>query len=257
MTAIHPRSGPLTDAERATLVFGGGLVVFGDVPGLAAFRDVADGMIRQAFGADPERAHAELAAAELSRRAAELQRGFRRHDEAAATFREVLADVGADIARTCWDWLYLRVLPPHDRSVGDRLGGIGFHRDTWSSNVLAQTNWWTPLYAITEERSLAFYPRYWSAPIANTSGSWDLEQREGRPLVPEPAQRVDARGELRMVVEPGDLLCFSGAQLHASVPNTSGLTRFSVEVRTVNLDDVAAGRGAPNVDGRAPRVAWR
>jgi hypothetical protein len=36
--------------------------------------------------------------------------------------------------------------------------------------------------------------------------------------------------------------------MHSSVPNTSGRTRFSIDFRTVNLDDVAARRGAPNVD---------
>ena len=77
------------------------------------------------------------------------------------------------------------------------------------------------------------------------------------PIVPTPTEPVDVDSELRIVIEPGDLLCFSGAHLHASVPNTSGITRFSVELRTVNAEDVQGRRGAPNVDGEAPRVAWR
>ena len=36
--------------------------------------------------------------------------------------------------------------------------------------------------------------------------------------------------------------------MHSSVPNTSGRTRFSIDFRTVNIDDVIAHRGAPNVD---------
>ena len=60
---------------------------------------------------------------------------------------------------------------------------------------------------------------------------------------------------MRVAIEPGDLLCFSGAHLHAGVPNHTGVARFSIETRTVDADDVAAGRGAPNVDGAAPRVA--
>ncbi len=55
-----------------------------------------------------------------------------------------------------------------------------------------------------------------------------------------------------MVIEPGDFLCFSGAHLHARVPNTSDATRYSVELRTVYADDVTANRGAPNLAGRAP-----
>jgi ectoine hydroxylase-related dioxygenase (phytanoyl-CoA dioxygenase family) len=65
---------------------------------------------------------------------------------------------------------------------------------------------------------------------------------------------VDAGSELRIVIEPGDLLCFSGAHLHASVPNTTAETRCSIELRTVNAEDFARGRGAPDLDGRAPQV---
>jgi hypothetical protein len=42
--------------------------------------------------------------------------------------------------------------------------------------------------------------------------------------------------------------------------NRSGLNRFSAEWRTVDARDFVAGRGAPNVDGLAPRVPlewWR
>jgi len=36
--------------------------------------------------------------------------------------------------------------------------------------------------------------------------------------------------------------------MHSTVPNTSGYTRFSIDFRTVHLDDVIAQRGAPNID---------
>jgi len=35
------------------------------------------------------------------------------------------------------------------------------------------------------------------------------------------------------------------------VPNTSGVTRFSYDLRTLNLDDVLADRGPRNVDSGA------
>ena len=62
-------------------------------------------------------------------------------------------------------------------------------------------------------------------------------------------------GVAAAVVEPGGLLCFSGAHVHAGVPNSAGVARFSVEVRTVGAGDVADDHGAPNVDGEAHRVA--
>ena len=49
---------------------------------------------------------------------------------------------------------------------------------------------------------------------------------------------------------PGGLILFSGAQLHETVPNTTDLARYSIDFRTVHLDDVIAHRGAPNVDSR-------
>ena len=36
--------------------------------------------------------------------------------------------------------------------------------------------------------------------------------------------------------------------MHSSVPNSSGRTRFSIDFRTVHLDDVSRGLGAPNLD---------
>ena len=41
---------------------------------------------------------------------------------------------------------------------------------------------------------------------------------------------------------------FSAAQMHSTVPNNTGRTRFSIDFRTVHLDDVTEFRGAPNVD---------
>jgi len=194
----------------------------------------------------------------------EVQRDVRTDPRMKELFRAALEHVGVDPARSYWDSIYLRVVPPIERGAERQIGRIGFHRDTWSSNVLQQTNWWTTIRPLAADRTIAFYPDYWSRPIANTSADWDLdeiralrrsgERDEDIAIVPEPSEPVDTSSELRIVIEPGDLLCFSGAHLHASVPNVSERTRVSVELRTVNLDDLARGRGAPDIDGRAPKV---
>jgi hypothetical protein len=54
--------------------------------------------------------------------------------------------------------------------------------------------------------------------------------------------------QIRIVCPPGGIILFSAAQMHSTVPNTSGHTRFSVDFRTVNADDALARRGAPNID---------
>jgi hypothetical protein len=193
---------------------------------------------------------------------AELQREVRGDEHVGELVGAALEEVGVDAKRTYWDKIHLRIVPP---VAGDRhIGTIGVHRDTWGSNVLSQTNWWLPIRPLAAERTIAFYPGYWSRPIENTSASWDLdeirqrrrsgERDEDIPIVPEPTEPVDTESELRIVIEPGDLLCFSGAHLHASVPNVTAETRVSMELRTVNADDLARDRGAPDLDGRAPRV---
>lgn len=46
----------------------------------------------------------------------------------------------------------------------------------------------------------------------------------------------------------GDVLCFSGHQLHASAFNRSGRTRVSFEFRLLHSDDEGAEYIPPNVD---------
>ena len=45
-------------------------------------------------------------------------------------------------------------------------------------------------------------------------------------------------------------MLFSAAQLHSSIPNQTGVTRFSIDFRVVNLPDLRAKRGARNVDSK-------
>lgn len=71
------------------------------------------------------------------------------------------------------------------------------------------------------------------------------------PLLPTSQEALPPEEGLAISLLPGDLLCFSGAHLHASVPNTIGKTHLSFETRTVNRGDAMADYGAPNVDGGA------
>jgi hypothetical protein len=260
MSALKVVSGALEDGRRREAIYGGNLLVFEKVPPMVELCAHADALIREALDTDdPVRAQVGLGRDEYLSRVEALQKRFRKDGAAKELFLAALGHVGVDLRRTFWDWLYLRVSPHGDEHAGRRTARLGFHRDTWSSNVYAQTNWWAPIYPITAGRTVAFYPAYWEEPLKNTSRGWDLEEiRAGRsdaPVVPGPTETVDLASELRPVIEPGDLLLFSGTHLHASVPNTTGVARFSVEVRTVDAGDAADGRGAPNVDGEAPRVA--
>lgn len=55
---------------------------------------------------------------------------------------------------------------------------------------------------------------------------------------------------MKIICQPGSLILFSGAHLHETVPNVSGLARYSIDFRTVHYGEAVAGNGAPNLDSR-------
>lgn len=257
---VHVVSCPLDDALRRELVYEGELLILKDVEPMSRLCALTDGFIRDALGtSEPVRAQFELEAEDYAEKIGGLQKRYSKDAAVKRLFREALEYVGVSIDKACWDRISLRAFPHSEEFSENGLGRLGVHRDTWGSNVYAQTNWWAPIYPLTAGRTIAFYPAYWLRPIGNTSASWSLEKVRAAkqagdssvPLVPELVEPVDETSELRVVIEPGDLLCFSGAHLHVGVPNSTGVARFSVETRTVDAEDAATGTGAPNVDGAA------
>jgi ectoine hydroxylase-related dioxygenase (phytanoyl-CoA dioxygenase family) len=110
---------------------------------------------------------------------------------------------------------------------------------------------------------MAFHPRYFSAGLRNSSDGynyqeWNRSSRfhaaeqigvDTRPQ-PKALEAVELQPDVRLLPAPGGVIVFSGAQLHSTVPNTSGRTRYSIDFRTVHLGDACALRGAVNVDSR-------
>jgi len=259
--AVRTISGSLDESERQRAVYDGELLIFKNAEPMTALCAFVDELCREVLGTtDPTRAQFEMAQDDYLHRLGNLRRRFRTSPRGKALLRGVLEGVGVDPERSGWDRSLLRVAPHSDEPAPDGTHTLGFHRDTWASNVYSQTNWWAPIFPVTAARAIAFYPQYWREPILNNSASWDLEQvmaGKSTDITPTPTVQVQTGAEVRVAIEPGDVLCFSGAHLHASVPNTTGRARLSIEVRTADIEDEAAGRGAPNLDGAAPHVALR
>ena len=103
--------------------------------------------------------------------------------------------------------------------------------------------------------------------MENTSGAFDLlevietqrttgrRQKNPDDHIPHLAEDGIQSTPQSVIIEPGDIIAFSGAHAHGSVPNSTDTTRLSLETRTVAIDDMAAGRGAPNLDGHAKWMA--
>ena len=208
---------------------------------------------------------AESAIAELG----PLHKRYNTDPQAQQYWRNVFRDIGFDLTDTAVDRLFLRfqiVQSPGKTQSELRTGPLPPHRDTWGSNLYAQINWWAPVYPVSPQNTLALFPRYWNEPVRNTSATFDLKQAiqinrkagQSKPkvsdIIPLPTQSIDADGAYPVLIEPGELIAFSGAHLHASIPNTSELTRVSLETRTLCICDQSEGVGAPNIDGQS---AWQ
>ncbi|MBU2964259.1 hypothetical protein Q4508_13070 [Amphritea sp. 2_MG-2023] len=270
MNIIQTDSG-MTDEQRSKIIFAGDLIVFQQLPAMLELCQYTDQLLSESLnGLYPEQAQYHLSEQDYRRFVADTQKRIQADDKAKAMFFHALQEAGLALDSTYYDYFAMRVVSAEKTFTEGLRTVVGHHRDTWGSNIQAQTNWWAPIYKIEEERSIAFYPDHWEHPTLNDTAQWSFkeylaarrETPEGVAVSYSPAPQllrpVDESKAVKIVIEPGDILCFSSAHLHASVPNTTKLARFSVEMRTLNLTDLDVGRGAPNVDnaGGNPQYQW-
>ena len=190
-----------------------------------------------------------------------LKPKFIHHPKAKEFIQGMLAELGCDLEKTYFDVPRLRSAFPGDYLKSGIAYAFHPHRDTWYSAPFCQINWWMPIYPISPENCMAIHPRYWSEPIRNSSSQynyfkWNLESRGNAAqhvksdtrVQPRPEGPIELEPQFRLICEPGAVYQFSAAQLHSTAPNTSDLTRYSIDFRTVHLDDIWTLTGAPNID---------
>lgn len=264
MPALQFVPGALTAEQIGAQIFAGDILVFQQVPALKALVRDTDAMVREGLvDAEPETAEARLAPDVFLARVRALRSQVRAEKSLMQLMGEAVAQVGLPPEDTYFDGLQLRLVPSNASHQARRIMPLAPHRDSWGSNIAQQINWWAALYPLARTRSIVVFPEYWAAPIENNSAAWDyheLKKRmaEGRaetyPVLPTATVPPKPEDGLAIVIELGDLLCFSAAHLHGSIADDSGITRFSLETRTVSASHVRAGVGAPNIDGKAPRT---
>lgn len=262
----------MTDNERRTALFDGQLFVYSPTKSSLAFVEFARTVIKEAFGShDPEKAQFDMPVEQYAEILLKLKPDFIHHPESKAHLQALLGEMGCDLNETYFDVPKMR-----SSTSGNYLTtGIAYawhpHRDTWYSAPSCQINWWIPIFGIRSDNAMAFHPPYWNQVLQNNSKDynyylWNQKYRElhigqflredPRPL-PKPTQPLNLDPQIRLIIPPGGIILFSAAQLHSSVPNTSGLTRFSIDFRMVNVDDVAKKRGAPRVDEECTGTTMR
>jgi len=270
MTSVYFDS-PMSDDARREALYGGELFVCPPTPSSLAFVELARGLLREAFGElDPETAQYDIVVEEYAALLADLKPRFIHDPRSKDCIQGILRETGCDLQKTYFDVPRMRSATSDDYLSSGIAYAFHPHRDCWYSAPFSQINWWIPIYAIRTDNAMAFHPRYWSQPVRNGSRGYNYDEwnRTSRQTAaqhiksdtrtqPKPEEPIELDPQIRVLPPPGAILLFSGAQLHSTVPNTSGRTRFSIDFRTVHIDDVAAHRGAPNVDSQCTGTTMR
>ena len=263
---------PVSDDVRRQQIYDGQLFVFSPRKSILNFVDFARSMIEDAFGdIDPRTAQNSMGVESYAGLLGKLKPAFIHHPESKRHLQNIFVELGCDLEKTYFDVPRMR----SSTSDGYLTTGIAYawhpHRDTWYSAPPCQINWWLPIYELKSDNAMAFHPRYWSEPLKNSSAGYNyytwnklyrgenvakLTKEDPRPL-PCATEPVQLDPQIRLICPVGGVILFSAAQLHSSVPNTSGVTRFSIDYRAVHLDDAVAKRGAPNVDSACEGTVMR
>ena len=268
MTSIY--FNPEFTSARRQQLYEGDIFVFAPRPSTMALVKHARSMIEDAYGDDPCHAQFHLPVETFSEIGAALKPRFIHHPKTKSLIRDVVSELGCSLDDTYLDVPRLRLAS----SSGYLTTGVGFafypHRDTWWSAPMNQLNWWMPIYAYDRDAGIAFHPRYMSEPIANSSNEfnyyrWNADGRKNAAqhvgkdtrVQPKPLQEIELDPQIRPICDVGGIIIFSGTNLHSTVPNTSGMTRFSIDFRTVNRTDLENGHAPRNLDSKSTGTSLR
>ncbi len=170
----------------------------------------------------------------------------------------MLTESGCDLEKTYFDVPRMRTAFPGDYLKSGIAYAFHPHRDTWYSAPFCQINWWMP-HLRAEFRELHGDPSALlrAEPIKNGSSEynyhkWNLESRHNAAqhvktdtrVQPRPKNRSNWIRRFAWSAEVGGAISSRRRNLHSTVPNTSDVTRYSIDFRTVHLDDVMGRIGA-------------
>ncbi len=256
---------PMEDAKRRAELYQGSIFVYSPSPSVLKLCDFARELIETAFQPhDPRKIQDKIPVERCVEILAELKPKFIHHPRSKDLIKAILTERGCDPEKTYFDVPRLRTAFPSDYLSSGIAYAFHPHRDTWYSAPGSQINWWMPVYDVCPDNIMAFHPRYFREAVPNSSETYNYYEwnRKGRQsaaanvkqdvrVQPRAQVPLDPDPQVRVVANVGGIMLFSAAQLHSTVPNTCGVTRYSIDFRTVHLDDVCNKSGAANIDSAA------
>jgi hypothetical protein len=260
----------LNDAERRRRIFDGAIFILSGLKTCAAICDHAMGALRDGFGTiAPDTAFLSLPVEEFVRIAASVKGCFTNGTRSKELLRDFANEMGMDPDEYYFDVPRLRIVPNYEYLHAGVSYAYAAHRDTWYGGPRYQINHWMPIMPITPDQTMSLYPAYFDRPIKNSSRHFDLTRwvtferpraieniKKEQRVHPLPEEEPDNGTEIRFGFNAGDIMIFSGTHLHATVPNRSSVTRFSVDFRFFHIDDIRSNgegriRAPRNVDSEA------
>jgi hypothetical protein len=261
MNAVYLDAKMSDDARRRAL-YDGQLFLYSPTPASLELVRLARQMAEDAFAPlDPQAAQFSLKVEKYVEILAALKPKFIHQPRCKELLPRILGELGCDLTKTYFDVPRLRTATSDNYLTSGIAYAFHPHRDTWYSAPMCQINFWMPVYDIEPDNSMAFHLRYWGRAVRNGSAEynyaeWNRMSRQSAAehiktdtrKQPRPEEPLELDPQVRLICPPGGIIVFSGAHLHSTVPNTSGQTRYSIDFRTVHLDDVLSESGAANVD---------
>ena len=250
-------------------LYAGNLVILTRLQALRDFVEYTRDELTRLFRPhDPEHVHEHIDPPEMAKILGAWKPQFIHSEQSRKLVRSVITEAGFPAEGTHYDLPKPRTSFP----AGHLTTGVAFafpwHRDVWYSAPAQQINWWLPIFPVRDDNAMSFDLASFGQAVPNSSDTFDYYQNNAarRSTATQVSREVQARPgalnhkpsqELVILPAPGEVLLFSGAQLHASIPNTSGRARYSVDFRTVDVGDLMAGRGAPLADVHCTGTAIR
>lgn len=252
----------MRDDERRKELYSGSIFVHAAGASALELCRLAQEMIEEAFRPfDPIEVHNHIPAEKCAAILGDLKPKFIHHPRSKECIQGMLREAGCDLDRTYFDVPRMRTAFPGDYLKSGIAYAFHPHRDTWYSAPMCQINWWMPIYELNSENCMSLHPHYFGRAIKNGSHQYDYQRwneqsrfnaaqhvKTDTRVQPHAEEHVELQPEIRLVCPVGAAYQFSAAQLHSTVPNTSEATRYSIDFRTVHIDDVRGRVGAANVD---------
>jgi hypothetical protein len=250
----------VSNDELRAMIFRGDLILLTRIAAVAEFVAFAEEQLAELFAPHaPRDIHAHHSPAELARMLGVWKPQFIHHPRSKELLKAIVTAAGFDPDQTMYDVPKPRTSFPRDHLTTGIAYAFPWHRDTWYAGPSQQINWWFPVSGLKPQNAMKFDLNCFARPVENDSAGFDAYQanRErltvashvGKDTRSRPGARSHVASDEQVVLPgPGQILLFSGAQLHASIENTSGIARYSVDFRTVDRRDVLSGTGAPMGD---------